>query len=62
MRLNLAAAGFLVAAVLFAVTAAIQLLRNNTVNAALIVLAILFLIVAIAVNVRSRKGDAPPLP
>ena len=62
MRLNLAVAGFLVAAVLFAVTAAIQLLRNNTVNAALIVLAILFLIVVIAVNVRSRKGDAPPLP
>ena len=60
MRLNLAVAGFLFAAVLFFFAAAIQALRLNAVNPTFVILAILFMIIAIGVHAASLKDPKPP--
>ena len=61
MRLNVAIAGFFLAAVLSLIAAAVQVLRLNVVNFGLVIRAILFLIIAIAVHAKSLKEDAPPV-
>jgi hypothetical protein len=61
MRLNVAIAGFFLAAVLSLIAASIQVLRLNVVNFGLVIRAILFLIIALAVHAGSQKGDSPPV-
>ena len=61
MRLNIAIAGFFLAAILSLIAASVQVLRLNVVNFGLVIRAIMFLIIAIAVHASSQKGDAPPV-
>ena len=61
MRFNLAATGFFIAAILFFVAAAIQVLRLNAVNPTVVILAILFMIIAIGVHAASLKDNKPPV-
>ena len=57
----IAIAGFFLAAVFSFVAAAVHVLRLNEVNFGLVIRAIFFLIIAVAVHAMSMKDDAPPV-
>jgi hypothetical protein len=61
MKPGFAVAGFVIAALLSLVAAIIHVLRLNAVNAPLVLCAITFFVVGLAVHAASLKDDAPPV-